>query len=221
MPALTVKIDTEAAEKALAAYAKQIPFATATALNDLAFQAQRAENAAMSTVFKHPRPFTARSVQVNRATKTDLGATVFVRPEVAKYLLPYENGGVHVLPGTANLIPVDIRLDQYGQLPRTTMALLRARQDIYIGSIQTRSGSVAGVWQRVAISRAGNVRRRRLGGGTVYDVNQGALKLLIRFGNAVAVTQQLNFHKRGIALIASNAMAAFAKAIEKARATAR
>jgi hypothetical protein len=219
--ALSIKIDTKAVTHALSLATKQIPFAVATAVNDLAFQVQRAENAAMLTVFKHPRPFTARSVQVGKATKSDPTATVFVRPEVAKYLQPYETGGLHVLPGKALLAPVDIRLDQYGQLPRSTMAILKARKDIYIGPIQTNSGVVTGVWQRLSVSRSGNQRRRRLGQGGVFDATQGALKLLIRFGNAVEVTKRLHFQDRAKALIQAKATVALTTAIEKALATAR
>lgn len=213
---MAITINASDATKLLARISRQIPFATSQAINDLAFQVQRAENAAMLATFRHPRPFTAKSVQVNRATKATLSATVFVRPEVAKYLQPYETGGVHVLPGKALLRPMDIRLDAYGQLPKSTMAILRSRQDIYIGPVQTKSGMITGVWQRLAISRAGNVRRKRLSGVGVYDATHGALKLLIRFGNAVEVTKHLDFIKRATALVTTKAGEAVHNALAKA-----
>jgi hypothetical protein len=200
---------------------KQMPFALAGAVNDVAFQVQRAEKAAIQATFAHPRPFTANSVQVDKATKGYPVATVKVRPEVAKYLQPYETGGVHVLPGTALLDPVDIKLDQYGQLPQNTMANLRARQDIFIGRVMTKNGVINGVWQRLAISRKGNVRRKRLRGGRVFDATQGALKLLIRFGNAVPVTKHLGFHDRAVAIVKAVFVDAFASALGKAIGSAR
>jgi len=221
MPA-TVTVDATAATRLVAALAKQLPFAMATAANDLAFQVQRAEAAAMLSTFKHPRPFTARSVQVDKATKTAPTATVFVRPEVAKYLQPYETGGLHVLPGPMLLAPVDITLDQYGQLPKATMAKLKARHDIYIGPIATKGGGVInGVWQRLAIARTGRARRHRNAGGGIFDKAQGALKLLIRFGKPVAVTKSLGFHARGTAIVLAQAASAFTNAISKALSTAR
>jgi hypothetical protein len=212
-----IKINTMQATQALAAAAKQIPFATAVALNDLAFQVQRGEIAAMSNeVFEHPRPFTARSTRVIKADKVRQRAMVYVRPEVAKYLAPYEFGGIHVLPGKALLKPVDIGIDQYGQLPKNTMQALKARQDIYIGPIKTKSGVINGVWQRLAITRAGKDRRHRLAGGGVYDATQGALRLLIRFGNAIEVKKRLDFAGRATAIVAAGARAAFASAIIRA-----
>jgi hypothetical protein len=221
MAATAIKVDVAATANALTSIGRQLPFAAATALNTLAFQVQRAEIVGISQVLAHPRPFTAKAVQVNRASKSALAATVFIRPEVAKYLQPYETGGVHVLPGKALLDPVDIRLDQYGQLPQSTMAILRARKDIYIGPITTKSGVVTGVWQRLAVTRKGNARRKRLSGGGVYDTQRGALKLLIRFGDAVEVKKQLGFRVRGVALVLANAGVAFKTAITKALVTAR
>jgi hypothetical protein len=220
MPSISVTSAPAAA--ALAKIAKQIPFAAATAINDLAFQVQRAENVGMTETFAHPRPFTARSVQVNRATKASQIATVFVRPEVAKYLQPYETGGLHVLPGVGLLKPVDIRLDAYGQLPKSTMAILRSRSDIYIGPIITKAGgTIIGVWQRLAVTRSGRARRHRLSGGLTYDPTHGALKLLIRLGHPVEVKKMLGFHTRAVALIAARVVAAFKSAIDRAIATGR
>lgn len=221
MASQMISIDISQTNKALSAAVQQIPYAASLAINDLAFQVQRAENAAMKTVFAHPRPFTARSVLVNRSTKGSLIATVFVRPEVAKYLQPYETGGAHVLPGPALLKPVDITLDAYGQLPKATMARLSARKDIYIGPIQTKSGIISGVWQRLSITRKGNAKRKRLTGGGIYHATLGALKLLIRFGSAVDVKQHLDFVSRGRALVFAGAAGAFAKALTKALASAR
>lgn len=217
MPTISVKADVQRAiAKLQDAARRQIPFAAAAAVNDLAFQVQRAENAAMPQVFAHPRPFTAKSTVVDRARKSSPVATVSIRPEVAKYLAPYEYGGPHTLPGSALLKPVDIRLDQYGQLPRDVMKRLQARPDIFIGKVLTKAGPVTGVWQRVEVSRKGTARRKRVRGAGFYDPKLGALKLLIRFGNALEVKKHLDFHKRAEAIVQAGFTVAFGSALAKA-----
>ena len=71
---------------------KQVPYAMAQAVNALAFQVQRAEKAALSEVFSHPRPFTQRSVLVKKATKARPTAVVYIRPEVAAYWRRMKSG---------------------------------------------------------------------------------------------------------------------------------
>lgn len=214
-------IDTTAANRMMAIAAKQIPFVTALALTDLARQVQRSENAAMATLFEHPRPFTANSTQYERATKERLNAVVFIRPEVAKYLQPYESGGLHVLPGGLIPEPVDLKPDQYGQLPKGTLDRLKARPDIYIGPVTIKGRVILGVWQRLQVNRKGVQRRKRLKGGRAYEPAQGALRLLIRLGQNVPVAKRLDFEARAAKLVQANANAAFDAAWTKAMATAR
>jgi hypothetical protein len=54
--------------------------------------------------------------------------------------MPFEEGGLHVLPGKALLDPVGARVDQYGQLPKGTMSKLTVRSDVFVGEVH---GSVA------------------------------------------------------------------------------
>ena len=218
-------IDTKQVTQFAANFQRQMPFVIASTLNDLAFQVQRGETASMADIFKHPRPFTAKSTQVNKATKGSLSADVFIRPEVAKYLLPYEFGGVHVLPGKALLDPVDIRLDQYGQLPKNAMNRLKARGDIFIGTIQTKAGPIGGVWQRMARTRTGGKARRSRksdAGAVIAATRPGdALKLLIRFGTALPVKRHLGFRGRARAILQAASGSAFASAISKALSSMR
>lgn len=175
---------------------KQIPFATSLAINAVAFEVQRGEQMLIRQTFKNPRPFTVKSIVVRKATKASPTATVSIRPEVAKYLQPYETGGVHVLPGRAALVPVNIRLDQYGQLPRTALKRLDANPNVFVGEIH----GIRGFWQRT----------RRHG-----------LKLLVRFGNALPVNQHLGFYERATAIVKADMPAALKWAMEKALASAR
>src|ERR1700748_1355064 len=102
MSGISIKIDTRqtvADLKDLAA--KQIPFATAGALNAMAKEIRADETQNIRSTFRNPRPFTFNSVAVRAANRTNLPAIVYVRDITAKYLDPYEFGGDHVLPGHA------------------------------------------------------------------------------------------------------------------------
>jgi hypothetical protein len=219
---ISIKADVDQIERRLDTFVReQIPFATATALTALAREVQRAEVENLRHTFRNPSPFTLRSVRMTAARKTNLEATVFVMDRAAGYLIPYEDGGVHKLPGPALFNPKDIDLNQYGQLGRGIMGKLRGRKDIYIGVIQTSHGPINGVWQRLDLSRSGAARKRRPGRGGMYDKHLGALKLLIRFGDALPVTQHLNFELRAQQIVNMGFRREFGRALGKAIASAR
>lgn len=207
MPAeVSVRSNVKEIQKSLSAFAyKQMPFATATALTLLAREVAAAEAANIASTFKKPKPFTVRSIGVQGARKDTLTARVYVKPIAAKYLKPYEDGGSHSLPSKALLNPKNIRLDQYGQLTRSTLQRLKARSDVFIGPIRTKSGPVNGVWQRIPATRGKPAR----------------LKLLIRFGDALPVNKRLNYSASAQALINRRFKAVFDVAMAKAIATAR
>lgn len=208
MPGVTISVRSNIKQisKNLSALAyKQVDFAASRALTQLAKEVQAAEKENLKRTFKHPKPFTVNSIGMRGATKRTLEAKVFVKPVAAKYLQPYETGGVHVLPGNALLNPKDIRLNQYGQLSRGTMKRLQGRSDIYIGPIKTTHGKIDGVWQRTK-AKEGNPSR---------------LRLLIRFGDALPVNEQLHYGERAKQIVQTRFNAVFGAAMAKAIATAR
>lgn len=197
---------------------KQINYATAVALSELAKEVQADEKANIGSTFNKPKSFTQNAVGMRGARKDNLTALVFVKPIAARYLRPYEDGGEHVLPGKALLNPKDIKLNANGQLPRGVLARLKARPDIFIGPVQTKSGPVNGVWQRIPAAKTGAQLRRRAAAG----VNAGGhLKLLIRFGDALPVNKRLNYRSRAQSVVNRRFNAVFAKAMDKALSTAR
>jgi hypothetical protein len=205
-----------------AAY-RQIPFATASALTQLAKEVQADEVENLKKTFKNPKPFTLRSVGVQAARKDSLAAKVFVRPIAARYLQPYEDGGKHELPGKALLNPKDVRLDQYGQLPQRMLQRLKARTDVFIGPVKTKDGIVNGVWQRPYIRQSQSVRgvSKKQGRLPRGANTTGKLKLLIRFGDALPVNKHLNYRSRAQALVGRRFNAVFGAALARAVATAR
>jgi hypothetical protein len=201
---------------------KQMPFATATALTSLAKLIKEEEVKNMAATFKNPSPFTLRSIRSTAARKDNPVATVFVMDKAAEYLEPYEVGGVHKLNSRALLNPKDIALNQYGQLRRGTLATLKARSDIFIGPVKTKRGTVNGVWQREAATAA--ITNKRTGKTRISKrgVNQsGKLKLLVRFGDALPVTQRLGYQARAKQVVDANFNREMGRAIAKAIATAK
>ncbi|MEX3817338.1 hypothetical protein AB3X91_09015 [Paraburkholderia sp. BR14263] len=147
----------------------------------------------------------------------------------ASYLQPYETGGVHKLNSRALLNPKDIKLNQYGQLSRGTMAALKGRPDIFIGPVKTANGSIInGVWQRPTDTKRVtllNGKGKRLTKLNRLDVTRnngrGHLKLLLRFGDALPVRKQLNWGKRANQIVTRWIDRDLSDALAAARASAR
>lgn len=183
---------------------RQVPFAIAQGINRTAQRVVEAERKNLADTLERPSPFTRNAVGLRRAKKTTPTAVVYMKDITASYLEPFETGGVHKLPGRAFLNPKNIRLNQYGQLPRGTLASLKGRPDVFIGAVKTASGeTINGVWQRPTNTKRVtllNARGKRLGKLNKLDATQnngrGKLKLLIRFGDAVPVKKQLNWGAR-------------------------
>ena len=205
---------------------KQIPFATATALTAVGKLVQKAEVERLKETLKNPSTFTLKSVGLRAARKLDWRAIVFVKPLAAEYLEPYESGGAHHLNSKALLNPKDIKLNQYGQLSRGTLAALKGRPDIFIGPVTTAKGTINGVWQRaVNPKKAPVIKGKRLRGLNKMVMSngtlQGRLKLLIRFGDALPVQQHLDYRKNAEQVVAKNFEVEFRNAYASALASAR
>lgn len=184
---------------------KQIPYATALALTRTARRIQEAQKVNLESKLENPTPFTVNSVASVGARKTSLRAKVYIRPTAAQYLAPSEYGGTRYLSGRALLNPKNIRLNQYGNIPRNKLARLKARPDVFVGSV----GGVNGVWQRKkarggksrrirgddgVLKQAGRGRRKRSPDGTRRKrLNNRPPKLLIRFDDAQQATPVLGY----------------------------
>ncbi len=216
-PMISFKVNTRSVTKLLSDLkAKQLPFAISTALNDVAFTAQAGERAVLPSVFHNPRPFTRKSVMVVKASKANLEAQVFIRPDVAVYLAPYEFGGVHAVPGAAQLVPVKMRLDQYGQITQVTLKRLNALADnpasgIFFGEMH----GVRGYWLRPKV----RFDPKRAAKGQAQP--RARLTLIAKVEQPVAVHEHLDFIPNVEHQIAAAWPDAFQRAMDKATATAR
>lgn len=63
----------------LKGFERQIPFATAMGLTDIAWKVRKDEQNEMERVFDNPTPYTLRNMYVKRATKKNLNAVVYFR----------------------------------------------------------------------------------------------------------------------------------------------
>lgn len=233
---LNIKVDSRTLERKLDTLVrKQLPFARAQAVNAVAERVRKAEQDNLRASFNAPSPFTVNSVAVRKATKANPVATVYVKPIAAKYLLPYETSGVHRINSRALLNPKAVRLNRYGQLPRGTIAKLKATPDVFIGAVRTKAGgTVNGVWQRPFLRGrdaelgAGMSARRRnkLLRGAHPDLPKnanttGRLKLLIRFGDPLPVKKQLNWGRFAQKIVRDHFSQELSTAIANAIATAK
>jgi hypothetical protein len=208
---------------------KQLPFAIAQGINRTAARIAEAEAENIKQTFPRATPFTQKSVAIKRARKGMPIAVISLRDIAASYLQPYETGGVHKLSSRALLNPKNIRLNQYGQLPRGALAALKGRPDIFIGAVTTSSGeTINGVWQRPTdtkkvglIDRKGKRVRKLHKLDANANGGRGHLKLLIRFGDALPVTKQLNWGKQARQIVDRFIDQDMSAALATALATAR
>jgi hypothetical protein len=233
---ISVKVDSRALDRKLDNLVrKQLPFARAQAVNAVAERVRKAEQDNLRTTFNQPSPFTVNAVGLRKATKANPVATVYVKPIAAKYLMPYETGGVHRINSRALLNPKAVKLNRYGQLPKGTIARLKATPDVFIGAVRTKGGgTVNGIWQRpflrgrdAALGAGMSVRRRnKLLRGAHPDLPKnanttGRLKLLIRFGDALPVKKQLNWGRFAQKIVREHFSQELSAALANAIATAK
>ncbi|MDA8230162.1 MAG: hypothetical protein M0006_02365 [Magnetospirillum sp.] len=222
---IRIKVDAKALERQLDDFArKQVPFATAKALTATAKMVQGAEKSAIRKIFDNPTPFTVNAVVVRPATKASLQAAVLVKDIAAAYLEPYEDGGDHYLGGKRGLlVPKNVSVNQYGNLPRAALARLKGNANVFVGTVKFRSGqTVSGVWQRPPNGpRRDGTRGAKGNTQRQVDGVRTGLKLLIRFEDPLPVKQRLGYQDRGRRVVANvwrrQFAAAFASALQSAR----
>lgn len=145
---------------------KQLPFASAQALNAIGAAAIEAEQANEVKVLDRPRPFTTNAIRLRKASKASQEATVWMQDITAAYLEPYQFGGLNVLNAKSQAVlkPVGAKPDEdeFGNLPRFWSQKYKGRTDIFIGAIRTKAGIVNGIWQRATTDERKTVTQTRV-----------------------------------------------------------
>ncbi len=195
-----------------AEHKKQVAFALMKTVNELAKMAQVEEKKGLASFFDNPTPFTVNSVAVRYAKKSNPTATIYIRPLAARYIAPYEYGGKQFLGNKpADLVPISVKANQYGNLPRNTIKRYLNRKDVFLGKV----GSVYGLWQRPTVQKG------RRGKGAKLANNTGKLRLLVAFTEPVNTNKRLNFGSRAKVIVARNVKQVFEKQLAAAIASAR
>lgn len=140
----------------------QIPYAASKAINDTIFDVYRAEGKALQTFIDRPRPFTAKAYKVIKADKRRLVAYIKTKQVQEGYLQWAVYGGRRAPNKTANVVPVEHRLNPYGNMPRGSIKKMLEDKQRYFSGVP-RGYSEAGIWKRVAprhcLGQSGRVLR--------------------------------------------------------------
>lgn len=216
---LSIKADLRPVHRAMMALgAQQVPFANALTVNSLARGVAALETESLIETFEKATPFTKRAFRIEGATKAKPVAIVAAKDRTndkggqAAYIAPYVVGGPRFLGAKrAMLVPIEQRTNQYGNLPKNTMARLKAKPNVFVGKVRTKGGKLlSGVWQRPA----GASRSKAQAG-------RGALKLLIAFEDTTPVRKRFDFYGKAENYVRRNAAREYTAAMRKALVTAR
>ncbi|MGF6790184.1 hypothetical protein [Paraburkholderia sp. 35.1] len=220
---LSIRSNIEAVSRKLSALAyRQLPFAEARTVTELAKLAADAERNALPQVFDNPTPFTVNSVAVQPARKGMPVARVYIRDKAAGYLAPYEFGGVQFLGAKpANLVPVNAAANQFGNLPRGSIRKFMGRPDVFLGTVKTKRGALYGLWQRPA--KFVELKWSKRSGPKLVDRAINAsdrLRLLVAFNAPVETRKRLEFGERAEAVVSANFDRVFGRELANALASA-
>ncbi len=215
---------------------RELPYALARALTELAREVQARERLGLERVFDKPKPFTINSVRVFGATKDSLTSGVFTMQRAANYLGPFEDGGDHFLnPGQSKLhVPVQSPKDSGGNVPRNFERNRQGSANVFFGTVRTKRGPINGMWQRTtryevrdrkgALHTARHATLRR---GFTHAGRNGkpravkGLKLLVRYVGNKPVTQHLDFFARAQRVVETRFDPVFGRELAKAIAHTR
>ena len=120
---ITIELDTTAVERALSDIGrKQVPFALALTINDLAAEVKSKEIVANKVDLDRPTPFTSKGIFIVRANKSTLQGQVGYKDRQADYLDKQVTGGKKRAKKKAIVVPVAMKLNKYGNLPRNALS---------------------------------------------------------------------------------------------------
>ena len=122
---------------------KQIPFATANAINQTLFQTRKVMMKQTEQKLNNPTPFTVKSYLVDRAKKTKLSGMLFIREAAEKYLKFQILGGTRSRGKKFSIPTSNAKLNKYGNIIGKKSGLIKKKSQF----LQTING-ITGVWER-------------------------------------------------------------------------
>lgn len=191
---INLKVDgLEELRATLLGVRRQLPFATAKALTDLAKDVQAEEKGQLPKHIDRPTPFTQRAFGVRRATKRQLESRVFIKRIQQEYLRIQIEGGTRTIPGAGTGVPFVRKLNRYGNIPGRRKGLLKAGE--FIANIK----GISGVWKRIG----------------------RGVRLMVAFESKVVYKKRFDFYSIGIKRADKRWPALFSAALDNAIRTAR
>jgi hypothetical protein len=145
---------------------KRLPFAISKALNDTAYQARAELMKQAPRKMDKPTPFTVRGFRVKQSHyKRDLDAVVYIAgtpgyyaesgrdggiADRTKYMTFMIDGGTRLPKGKAIPVPVNVKINKYGNMGSRTVQSLLKRKDTFSGVPRGArwTQAHAGIWQR-------------------------------------------------------------------------
>tara|TARA_R100001163_G_scaffold37394_1_gene28610 strand:- start:45 stop:632 length:588 start_codon:yes stop_codon:yes gene_type:complete len=174
---------------------KQIPFATANAINQTLFQTRKVMMKQTEQKLNNPTPFTVKSFLVDKAKKTKLSGMLFIREAAEKYLKFQILGGTRSSGKKFSIPTSNAKLNRYGNIVGKRTGLIKKQSQF----LQTING-VTGVWERQSDNK---------------------LKLIIALKNSANYKPKLPFYTIAQKYAASKFNKNFINAFNKAFKTAK
>lgn len=179
---------------------RQIPFATALAINEVLTEIRRNWEKRLRRALDRPTPFTMKAFGIRRATKRSLTGMVFTKDIQAGYLNWLEEGGERQPKRRAILVPVRQRLNKYGNMPRGAVGRTLASPKTFSGAPK---GRPAGIYQRTGKGKT------------------AGLKLLVHYADGAIYKPRLKLVAGAAKTATARLPGAMLRAMRKALASAR
>ena len=229
--AITLEIDQQGLAEATrwsGAVAKQLPFATSVALNDVAFKARQSLNGATKQYFQGPVKFTQTAFLVQKAKKATLTAYVFANNQQgrnrARYLRYGIQGGQRVAKGFERYFA---GADTDGTLPPgtallpTSLVKTTAQGNVSVATLKSISKGLS-----TTNKRGGFFVGTPRGAGNrppgIYRRSRNQLfPYFIKASTAPRYTGRFPIQQVGSKVVQRNFNQQFTAALDKALATAR
>lgn len=204
---INLKSNVDAFAKELDEFGReQLNFATSLTINKLAKMVVAGEKDQIKETFPTATPFTQRGPGYIPSRKDRLEAVVFLKDVQAEYLEPYEFNGTEIPAGPGNvamLRPVNIGVNQYGNIPYKKLQRMKSLPNVFSGEIKLKNGTrIGGVFQRMAGKNGGP-----------------RLKILVRFSDPHAVHQELHWFDRATKVVEDNFDKVMSESMDYALAT--
>lgn len=142
---------------------RQVPFAIASTLTQLAFQAMQEEKQQAPKYLDRPTPFTIKGFRYKKANKRNLMSLVYIDSADTKrsYMKYSIDGGVSRPKKSAMIHPAkNSKLNKYGNLPRNYVKKAMANKAKFFSGVPKgmQGDDNSGIWQRYGTKNNQRIR---------------------------------------------------------------